>query len=289
MYAQVEKTKKNSSPSSIKESRAVANSVGQKKSNGKQGFGVVDNRPKTFNTEHIQRMADDFINKSSFNFGNSKSLQSQLQTSLISGNKGGKTTKIRLNKGRNENVLQLTSLNGVQVQKDVKYPNNNQVNVLTHMDGVWDGVNGHAVTGGHLLDGIKNTWGPPVANSVPNGASPKGVHFEGGLPGNKITPHQHRFRLVHDNQQGANAVSNPKDSTFWPGDWKQAKLINTLDNSFRCGNATQWASKENTTYWYRWQTLGANTLFPIELIGTATGTDRNKSKAGRIRALAYMN
>jgi len=37
MYAQVEKPKEN-------KSRAVANSIAQKKNNGKQGFGFVDNR-----------------------------------------------------------------------------------------------------------------------------------------------------------------------------------------------------------------------------------------------------
>ncbi len=38
MYAQVEKAKEN-------KSRAVGNSVGQKKSNAKQGFGLINNRP----------------------------------------------------------------------------------------------------------------------------------------------------------------------------------------------------------------------------------------------------
>lgn len=44
MYSQAEKTKDN-------KSRTIANSVTQNKSNGKQGFGFVDNRPvaKTFN------------------------------------------------------------------------------------------------------------------------------------------------------------------------------------------------------------------------------------------------
>ncbi len=40
MYAQIEKPKENNS-------RVVANSVAQKKSNGKQGLGFVDNRPKS--------------------------------------------------------------------------------------------------------------------------------------------------------------------------------------------------------------------------------------------------
>lgn len=42
MYAQVDKSKEN-------KSRAVANSVAQKKSNRKQGFGFVDNRPEVIN------------------------------------------------------------------------------------------------------------------------------------------------------------------------------------------------------------------------------------------------
>ena len=188
----------------------------------------------------------------------------------------------------NSNVIQRITLNGTQVDENTMYPNNNQAGVIVHMGGEWDGIGGHAVTGGHLINEINNVWGgQPVANSVPNGASPAGIHFESNIPGNNITPHQHRFRLVHNNPQGANTVSNPKDSTFWPRNWNQASLIRTLNNSFRCGNATQWASKQNTSYWYRWQTLGANTLFPIEHIATATGTDRNRSKAGRRAALAY--
>ncbi|MEM5548761.1 hypothetical protein [Pseudoalteromonas fuliginea] len=47
MYAQVEKTKEN-------KSRAVANSVGQKKSNTKQGFGFVDNRPEAVVKRSLQ-------------------------------------------------------------------------------------------------------------------------------------------------------------------------------------------------------------------------------------------
>jgi hypothetical protein len=46
MYTPINKSKENSSPSNIRERRAVANSVGQKKSNRKQGFEFVDNRPE---------------------------------------------------------------------------------------------------------------------------------------------------------------------------------------------------------------------------------------------------
>ena len=48
MYAQVEKSKDN-------KNRSVANSVGQKKSDGKQGFGFVDNRPVSV----VQRKSQD--------------------------------------------------------------------------------------------------------------------------------------------------------------------------------------------------------------------------------------
>lgn len=51
MYAQVEKTKEN-------KSRAVANSVTQKKSSGKQGFGFVDNRPEAVTQRKLQEMAN---------------------------------------------------------------------------------------------------------------------------------------------------------------------------------------------------------------------------------------
>lgn len=47
MYEQVKKPKEN-------KSRAVANSVAQKKSNVKQGFGFVDNRPEVMNQRKVQ-------------------------------------------------------------------------------------------------------------------------------------------------------------------------------------------------------------------------------------------
>ncbi|GAA80816.1 hypothetical protein [Pseudoalteromonas sp. BSi20495] len=50
MYAQLEKSKEN-------KNRAIANSVAQKKSNGKQGFGFVDNRPQTIVQRKLQKMA----------------------------------------------------------------------------------------------------------------------------------------------------------------------------------------------------------------------------------------
>lgn len=185
-------------------------------------------------------------------------------------------------------VMQLKNLNGILLDETVPYPNNNQAAILTHMAGEWDGINGHAVDGGHLLSSMVQLYGPAVAKSLPNGESAAGVHFAGGLPGDRITPHQHNFKLVKDNAGGGvRRVSAAKDSTFWPASWSRNNLVNTLDHSYRNGNATEWASKQNTSYWYRWQTLGANTLFPIDRITRITGSDRNKMKEGRARALAY--
>ncbi|PHR35614.1 MAG: hypothetical protein COA38_01820 [Fluviicola sp.] len=52
MYAQVEKPKQNNS-------RVVANSVGQKKSNGRQGFGFVDNRQYTMTNREANIVLDE--------------------------------------------------------------------------------------------------------------------------------------------------------------------------------------------------------------------------------------
>lgn len=52
MYAQVEKPKEN-------KSRAVANSVVQNKSSGKQGFGFLDNRPEAKTQNVLQLMMND--------------------------------------------------------------------------------------------------------------------------------------------------------------------------------------------------------------------------------------
>ena len=51
MYAQVEKPKDN-------KSRAIANSVAQKKSNGGKSFGFVDNRPEAITQRKLQEMAN---------------------------------------------------------------------------------------------------------------------------------------------------------------------------------------------------------------------------------------
>jgi hypothetical protein len=182
-----------------------------------------------------------------------------------------------------QQVVQRMSLNGVLVNEAIAYPNDNEGAVLTHMVGEWDVAGGLAVTGGHLLTAMVAQWGAAVANSNPNAASPTGVHFAGGLPGNNITPHQHSFRLVANNpaHQGQRRVSNLKQSTFWPANWGDANLVLTLNNSWRNGAANEWASKANMSYWYRWQTLGDNTLFPIERVAEAEGTLRNRMRAGR--------
>jgi hypothetical protein len=54
MYVQVERPKEN-------KSKAVANSVAQKKSNGKQSFGFVDNRPEAAKHQKMQNIIDNNI------------------------------------------------------------------------------------------------------------------------------------------------------------------------------------------------------------------------------------
>lgn len=51
MYSQENKSNEN-------KSRAIANSVAQKKSNGRQGFGFVDNRPEAIAQRKLQEMAN---------------------------------------------------------------------------------------------------------------------------------------------------------------------------------------------------------------------------------------
>lgn len=232
---------------------------------------AANDSPRARQLQAYQRMAD-------------HSPQGERLRSLQAMADGGSARPIQRTPTASAGVVQRTSLNGVLVDPAVPYPNGNQAAVLTHMAGEWGGANGGAVTGGHLLNEMVAAWGPAVANSAnPNNASPAGVHFAGGLPGDNITPHQHTFRLATQNpgNQQTN-VSLAKQSTFWPSGWNNAELTQTLNNSFRNGAANTWASKENMSYWYRWQTLGANTLFPIEKVATATGTDRNRMKAGRL-------
>ena len=77
MYAQIEKPKEN-------KSRAVANSVAQKKSNGKQGFGFVDNRPEAVAQRKLQTMANNHapqkpIQKKKNNMGLPDNLKSGIE------------------------------------------------------------------------------------------------------------------------------------------------------------------------------------------------------------------
>ncbi len=58
MYAQVEKQKENTSSADRRKSRATSNSVDQKRSNRKQGFGFVDYRPEAVAQRKLQEMAN---------------------------------------------------------------------------------------------------------------------------------------------------------------------------------------------------------------------------------------
>jgi len=91
MYAQVKKPKEN-------ESRAVANPVAQKKSSGKQGFGLVDNRREVL----VQRKVADEI----------KSIQ-------FIENDISRSNSPKLNRGMvRDTTLQLANKNGRKRQKE---------------------------------------------------------------------------------------------------------------------------------------------------------------------------
>ena len=72
MYEQIEKTKEN-------KNGAVANSVVQKKSNGKQGFGFVDNRPEG---EAQKKQKEMISNNENSPCSSTKVIQNQLVTQL---------------------------------------------------------------------------------------------------------------------------------------------------------------------------------------------------------------
>lgn len=81
MNAQVAKSKENSFPKKSQESRAVANSFTQKKSNGKQGLRFVDNRAITTMQNSIQMMIDNFQKQG--NVQKSSALNNIIQKSSV--------------------------------------------------------------------------------------------------------------------------------------------------------------------------------------------------------------
>jgi len=62
MYTPLNKSKENSFPTTMQESRAIANSVGQRKNNVMQGLGFVDNRPEAIVQRKLQ---DEIVSNSS--------------------------------------------------------------------------------------------------------------------------------------------------------------------------------------------------------------------------------
>lgn len=179
-------------------------------------------------------------------------------------------------------VVQRMLLDGLAIGD--LYANDHENDIIAHMGGEWNGNNGGAVGGGHLLNKIVASWGPAVANSVPTPGPnvANGVHFPGNIPRvNRVTQNQFTFRLVTTN--GTKRVSQPKTSTFWPTNWSQQDLKKTLQNSWQLGDQENYyASKENTSYWYAWQSLGDNTLFPNKIL-QVTGTERQRMHRGRTR------
>ena len=166
------------------------------------------------------------------------------------------------------------------------------------MAGEWQQNNDGAVTGGHLLTEMEQTWGNAVPNSNPTAQGVQqsnpadGVHFPGAVPNvRRVIGDQFTFKLVSTNNS-QKKVSSTKQSTFWPTGWNRQNLVNTLQNSWQVGGSNdKYASKANTnnTFWYKWQTLGVNTVFPNNTIKNVTNTDRQKMRAGRKAALDYAN
>ena len=101
MYVQAEKSKENSLPANKQESRAVAIFVAQKKSNVKQGFKFMDNRPVS--TVQIQFQTRTYSRK-----------PVQMVSVVLNSNKGSFTGA----SGNNSAVD--TLLNKTQYGKDVK-------------------------------------------------------------------------------------------------------------------------------------------------------------------------
>jgi len=156
-------------------------------------------------------------------------------------------------------------LDGYTVQ-DTMYENNNEATILEHMGGEWNRQNDGAVTGGHLLASMIAKWGNAQFNQANdrNAVNQSGVYFTGSnaLP-NRITNEQFTFYLgIIEN--GRVKKSQTKNSTFWPRDWDEEDLRNVLNNSYKTNQQNVFASKQNTSYWYTWQKLGENTVFPLD-------------------------
>lgn len=153
---------------------------------------------------------------------------------------------------------------GLLTVNDTKYVNNNEATLLQHMGGEWNGNNGTAATGGHLLSKMESKWGAAQYQQPHNAASvtADAVYFTNGtnLP-SKITNVQHEYFLGKVGPPTKH--SNTKSSTFWPKDWSDTSFKAMLNDSHTTNTANTFASKANTNYWYTWQMLGGNTAFPL--------------------------
>lgn len=118
MYAQVEKPKEN-------KSRAAANAVAQKKSDVKQGFGFVDNRPETVAQRILQKIANN----------NSQVATTQLKPKNI---KDTHTLNV-------DNAGLITNAEAGRVDPPVSYPLNTAIDL-----GLLNSKSGAAV-GGHMF------------------------------------------------------------------------------------------------------------------------------------------
>ena len=185
-------------------------------------------------------------------------------------------------------------LDDKQVQTDKPYNNNNQAQVLDHMAAEWNNENGGGVTGGHLLLTMVGKWGQartgtPTPQTGQNFED--GIYFESRVPNNKkVVNNDHPFKIVKT-VGGRKKVSGRKAmSTFWPVDWGNDKLAETLNASWQLGAENdKYASRANTkSYWYQWQTLGGGTLFPNGALAV-TNSERQYMRKKRQEHLDYAN
>ncbi len=105
MYAQVERTKENTASADRRKTRAIANSVAQKKSNAKQGFWFVDNRPESIAQRKMQSQISNSSSQTSRKKKNNLPLQNKsIATTNTIQRRWGPVANIALTGGGNYSV-----------------------------------------------------------------------------------------------------------------------------------------------------------------------------------------
>lgn len=218
MYTQVNKSKQNSFPTNNRqESRAVANSVGQKKCSGKQGFGFVDNRPKAIAQTKIRILGNNHF---------SRSIQRENRAGMLYHNAGviQRVTTITV-KNTTDNyssgwIQAETQSTGVEDE-----PRKEAKAVQAIAGGTW--------VGGHMVnDRLGGTGG--FENIVPITASMNNRHHTienaaQNMVGNGGTPYEVNYHMQ---------ILHRDDYTFTPSRDK----VNNLPDKFQ--QSYDWRTKE---------------------------------------------